>query len=431
MMLDDTLLRPLGELIGDSFEKPELDGVVRISTGAGLFKEFATDTVPMRQIAIQLLQALEARGEVSPFLRAVLKARPALHSLHDLVGQACPDALNSEPSLIAQVGPVVTSIEEIGRSLDDPGVRKAISDWSSDLGQVAHALELLAAYKTLHDCLHRLQLQQFRQVVDAAKRFATEPTDFVLLDSCVTEIKHECSDARDAAAALPDGPTGRGSELVWIEALENAARGLSAALDGLDAGGASVCVRQFRQVIRVEPFRLNRLLTLTADALPLDPLIAALRRVLAAVAAGQQPALAAGLDALVRLAPALRGRVAEHRQWQDAENMLWMVEELLGAPDALEQFALLWPNTRGQVAALCRLEPEAEWAMDMEQSSARLDQAVAAADALRLRLVFQRYRSLTLFRFFQVDKALRAQCSATVAIAEPLRALLLEADHAG
>jgi hypothetical protein len=290
-------------------------------------------------------------------------------------------------------------------------------------------VDILANYKALHDALHMIQLTQYPQIADNVKRLRSEPLAAATLEDHVHQLRDICGDARNAAEALPNTAAVRAQEMQWVTTVQSAIAELSKAVDNLDDQGAARAVRSIRQVIRQEPFRINTLLTLTVEKLPLEDLVRTIEKVAEAVAGGGLPArdLQNALQSLRNILPQLRGRVAEHKQWQDVENEFWGADEFLerGTAESIVEFNLLWPAARSKVESLARTEPDAEWAKASAKLARLIDTNLAGQIELA-RINFRRFRHAVLFHFCQVDKALQSQCRAILEIRAPLRSLLNE-----
>src|SRR5271169_6642053 len=187
--------------------------------------------------------------------------------------------------------------------------------------------------------------------------------------------------------------------------------------------------RALRLLIRPESYRINSLLSATTDRLPLERLIPTVADVVKATAAqGSATAeLREGLQSLQNLLPQLKGRVVEHNQWQDIEREFILTDEFTdqGTPDSIQDFQDAWPAMKQSVAALARTEPAAPWAVKSQTWATSID-ANLAANIEKARTGFTVCRRTVQFHFFDVDRALRYQCEAVLAIRVPLKSLLSE-----
>jgi hypothetical protein len=425
-----TRLRELTDLLCSALPtEADLEMMVAESLHTDLHTDYVADGLPLRPTASALIRALDARGITPTLLRAVLAARPTRADLREVVARYHPEALPTDTD---------TKVTELGRALDaaarglaDPAVRALVEESRGSVERLRREVDVLARYKDLHDCLHQIQLKLLRQVADTARRLRTDPTAGGMLDEQLDDLRTLASGAREAAAGLPDTPgTLRAVELRWVSTLDAVAESLRTALDTLEDQPAAEAVRSLRSILRVQPFRLNELLAVTAQELPLGQLLETLRRVALAVAERSGPTadLDAGTAALEELIPDLLGHVREHWLWQEAEKDLWLAEEEIhkGTPEGMAEFQYVWDDVTRRVQALAAADPAAQWARDVTRFEAELRAALEAAPAepVRVRLAFDRFRRSVLIRFYVVDGALKEKCGKVTAIGEPLDNLL-------
>jgi hypothetical protein len=395
----------------------------------GLYDDLVSRDLPLRELVFRMLEAIRKRGITALFLRVVLEARPTREDLREAIARHYPEALETQPRFEEQARSLAAGVETLQTQLTTPAVRAVVTQSRDKLEQLIEDADILANYKALHDSLHVIQLTQYPQVADNVKRLRSEPLAAATLEDHVHQLRYICSDARNAAEALPNTAAVRAQELQWVTTIQSAIAELSKAIDNLDDQSAARAVRSIRQVIRQEPFRINTLLTLTAQKLPLEDLLRTIEMVAEAVSGGALPMreLRNALQSVRNILPQLRGRVAEHNQWQDVENEFWGADEFLerGTPESIVEFNLLWPAAKSKVESLARTEPEAEWAKASAKLAGLIDANIAGQIELA-RINFRRFRHAVLFHFCQVDKALRSQCQAILEIRAPLRSLLNE-----
>lgn len=418
----------LAKVLYDAFDDVRGLGIfVAKSLGAGLHRDYVTDGLTLAETTFELVEVLDTLGTTRKLIHDALVARPDRKDLRDRVARFHPDWVPSDTEL--RVKEVGDAIRATGEGLGDPAVRALVEESWGSVARLRHDVDVLARYKELHDCLHQVQLKHFRQVADAARRFRADPLAGGTLEEYLDQLRTVVSDAREAAGGLPDTPSARPQELLWVDTLDAVAAGLRAALDTLDDRAAADAVRKLKTLLRTEPFRVNQMLALTAQGLPLKPLLETLRRVAAAVGSGSRD-LAAGVAALEALIPDLLGHVQEHWRWQEVEKDLWHAEDSLhqGSEEAMVDFELLWPGITSRVRALAAADPAAPWAVDVGRFEQALAEAMPAApaapDPVRARMAFDRYRRSVLYRFYLVDKGLKEKCGKVTAIGEPLDNLL-------
>jgi effector-associated domain 1 (EAD1)-containing protein len=417
------------DLIVSAFDADTLAMHVKRKIGINLY-EVVEQKATLDVQVFQLLTASEREGYTVLLLRSVVDVRPGRRDLRDAIAQHCPAALEAPQSLGVQSQTVVAGVKTMQIQFDESSaVRDVIGASREKLDPLMEKIDILFNYKVLHDCLHTIQLKQYPIIVDKVKQFRTDPLTSADLETDILELKDICSDARKAAEALPDEAAARAQQLQWVGTLESAIAELRKGVDDLDDLSVTRAVRFIRRVIRQEPFRVNALLIFVADTLPLEELAQTIEKVIsAAVAEGGVPAseLKNALHSLRNnILPQLRGRVAEHKQWQEVENDFWEAEDCIErrTSDSIEEFSELWPDTKSRVESLALTEPESDWAKATKKQASLIDADVARhVDSAMEK--FEYFRKTALFHFYQVDKALKAQCAEILKLRAPLRSLL-------
>jgi hypothetical protein len=436
--LDGTQTAELADALCAEFpSEARLERLVLVTLNLGLFTDLVADGLPLRETAFKLVVALEQQGLTAPLVRGALRMSGGSPRLVAFCKHVAPELLAASVPAAEQVAAVVGGLNSLrARLAADPHLRARVIASRGQLEQIGDRIQRLDLYKRLHDGLHMIQVSYYRQVVDAARRFTTDPTAADTLDEYLTGLSTLCAQARATAGAFPtDDPGLRDLELRWVNALDaDVIANLRLALKTRDAVPARKAVLRLKTLLTLESARINHALTEVARQLPLKELIDALGRVAESARGDDRDGkpLTDGLAGLTQLYPRLIGHIAVHTQWQRAENELWLADDCLdrATPEGQEEFALLWPAVRDNVGALIELDRDADWAKDLGQRAADLDAALAGTDALRHREGFRRYRRQAMLRFFQVDLNLRELCGAIGAIGEPVTALLWEAYHA-
>src|SRR4030095_12230085 len=91
---DSEDLGRLATAIGNAFNADELDQLVRITFSEGLYQSYVGRDLSDEVLVFKLLEALERRGTIVIFLRAVWLARPHKQDLIDLIEKLCPQSIN-------------------------------------------------------------------------------------------------------------------------------------------------------------------------------------------------------------------------------------------------------------------------------------------------------------------------------------------------
>jgi hypothetical protein len=423
--LEGEAIGELSTLMADAFDRDDLRFLLRVKLNFNLDQEIDPNTGD-KNLIFALILKLERRGIIVDFLRRVIEARS---DLRDVIGRNCPQALLAAPDATVTANAVAAGLDLVKAKLDDPAVRSLIAPHREELARLMEGIEVLANYKRLHDYLQTIQLTHQLQMVSDMQRLRNDEIAGTTLDSHLFELNDIYGKALAAAKSLPDTAAVQAAELRWIDKLKSVIDQIQHAVDGLDDREGARALRALRLLIRPESYRINSLLSATTDRLPLERLISTVADVVKATAAqGSATAeLREGLQSLQNLLPQLKGRVVEHNQWQDIEREFILTDEFTdqGTPDSIQDFQDAWPAMKQSVAALARTEPAAPWAVKSQTWATSID-ANLAANIEKARTGFMVFRRTVQFHFFDVDRALRYQCEAVLAIRVPLKSLLSE-----
>jgi hypothetical protein len=421
----------LSEVLVTKFDDKgvELDQVVKFNLGTGLFVDYAGPGSPFRTVVHQLLQKTEKRGSTVKLFAGVIRFRP---DTRDAVAHLLPEVAETAPVTARHVAEVLEGVREVHARLDIDAVRERILHSSGDLQRVVVDLDLLARYKTLHDCLHNLQLKHYRVVANAARRLKEDPSAKDTLGEYIHQMRIQCSNARTAALGLPNTPGERDVEMEWINALETLNRELHAALVDDDERAAVKSAYGLKRILRTRPRDLDQLLVTTARRVPLSKLVDSLQDVAAAAMGGdaRSPDLTSAILALQRLIPDQMGLIAEHTAWQQVDNEFWQADAALhaGSPECLEEFQYVWESLLNKMLVVIASNPAATWAVSLDQQGKEFINAFPmpamppVPEAVKVR--FNLLQRDAMFQFFEVDKSLNDQCNEIIKIGEPLRSLL-------
>ena len=432
MPLEPAAIDALSTLIGDGFGPDELDIVMRKSTGAGLFKAWVGPGKPMRDTVLELLRKLSDRGIERAVLTEIALRRRSEAPLIDAIRTACPAALEALPATEAQVGLLLTGLAAATAGLGDPAVRAALAASKGLIGGIAETVGTLRIYKEIHDCLHQLQFRQLSDLRGAARALGEDPLREAELVDYQTRLDSACTLIGDWIAELPAAGLTQQLERAWLDRLTKANSGLHQALADRQSGPAQVALADVARILATVPSRLNEQIVVAADALALERLGEALGGIRAALPAPAADEVGQAGTALTLISPALQSRVAEHRSWQEIDIKIGYIDDLCDhrGPDALAEFAIYWPDLKRAILDLSAYEPEAQWAKDTGLYAGRLDDLMAR-DVMDDALIaaFANVRVKARFRFFAVDRGLKSDCSALVAISAPLQSLVAELSH--
>ncbi|MRX51190.1 hypothetical protein GI374_12165 [Paracoccus sp. S-4012] len=425
MTIAAALIEPLSRKIARIFTLAELNLILLKTSGERLYDLVPRDK-PDPATVSELVDRISARSMELAVLGEMLAQRPDDAEFAALVAEAAPGAQNVPRSTEANVSSLVQGLDAVRAKLEDPAVKGALTSSKTELLLISSTIDSLDAYKALHECLHQLQAKQFATLREAARNLGGDPAQAAELRVFRNQLRNACLFANQAVLKLPDTPVVRRTELLWIGELEAAGDEFHDAIQARDPDAARRALNRIARIMRNTPPRLNTQIFAMATELPLEKLAGALQDVIVPVVGGPTQG---ALQALRLIIPAIRARVVEHKDWQDADNVIADLDRLveLGSPRLIEEFAADWLELKAKVLELAARDAGAEWAEDLQGYVRDVDDRLAAevADA-RFLDAFAVFRGDAQYHFLIVDSRLKADCSELVKIGEPLNRILSE-----
>lgn len=341
-------------------------------------------------VDLLLIASLKARLGDAVLRKAVLDIRPLLR-------EAVPDEHHA----------IAAALEALRSQLDSPDVRDLVATSRYDLKEMAETLALLAAYKGLHDCLHRIQMA-LPILFGPRRNYQVLPWgtdgDWAILEASLPVL----DDPLTKAAAIAEGVEAgrRNQEKRCVEDFQTAVADLNTAGKARDAVLAGDAYIELRRLLRHHHPRLDFLLSDAARNLPLDNVVAVFQKVIAALPAGDPLAakVQGGLGGLQTLQPEILRHVEEHDDWQVVDGLLWEAETALETQH-LDAVRASWRRLRERLQALCGAPPAA-WAGDVLAATDAIAVSLPTAAPDEGSALSQHFTSLlraSRRRFFQVD----------------------------
>jgi hypothetical protein len=418
-------IKPLYELLRLLFSaNASLDAWLKLSDYPkiqDLIDALPSSQVPREQYIMAVVEQLQAHKlDEERLFDRLMEERPAQR---EDIENARKDYFISG-DFGKQVDIVVAGLTEASKQVIDASVKQALVRSETTLTKLADGADTLSIYKNLHECLHQLQKISLRRLAAAAENLKNGANQPGVLNAYRDKLASALTKAITFNRDLIDD-TARSLEAEWIDKLATASHDFGAALRSADKRGTLAALELVRDILRLEPFRINRNINVTARSLPLADLTKALTEVSAAVEPGKLE-LSDAIRVIGTLQETLRQRVDEHKMWQNAENRIWYAEEAFGRSSPRADFASAWPAAKASVEPLLKLESNADW------SESAAEFATAVADKLAdetasneaLEKVFDVYLKEVRERFLEVDDDLRTDCTALASIGRPLRTLL-------
>jgi hypothetical protein len=397
-------LEQLHAAVLGAFDQAELEQLCRFKLGQTL-NVIVNTARPFTAVVFDLLDLVERRGWTEEFVRGVYEARrdnPAVVQFcqaHATLVFTPRKATNELAQTVSrELAAVASGLASDGRAIRDVLFGQA----HQNLADLVRQFTWLRQYKILHDCLHSLQFKYARLIATFLKSFVENPEDADNLVILFAEMADELAKTRPEAQGLES----RDAENVWLNAGEESVRRMRAAVGVRDPQAAAAGCTLLEGLLRVQPTRINELLTGILGRLDLDRLRSLLVD-LDPRPAGDHSTLADATAALGSLTPRVRVILAEHRQWQLVDNGLVQIDTELRLGSPLEQCAFLWTEVDKLLQPILDQDPGATWSEELRQLASDLHQAFRTANVDSVKTAFRRLRPRAMWFFFQADAALK------------------------
>lgn len=445
MSIPAQLIDPLSTEVARVFDLKDLDRLMTSVTGAGLAEKWAGPGQTVRDTAFEMLQAVSREGIERVVLAGMLRRRPNAAELAELIRRICPEAFEAIPGMDSSVQTLIGGLATARQKIDDPEVRGLLTAAADPLHRTLEAVDCLNIYKSLHEYLHLVQAKQYRALRDAARRLPESPEAMAELVIYHTQLRDTCLLAREVVARLPGPAADQRTETLWIDLLEQAGSDFHDAVLAQSRPRAQAALRVIREVMLTTPRRLDSLIFVTAQDLPLDEIAALLDKLahrtapepeLAGAGAPAPPApdpqlavFARAHDALAVIVPRLRAEVTAHRDWQDIDNRISRIEQLFDGnrDDLIEDFAVEWFALKGCIAELLARDESSDGGAPprIQTYIAQVDEALTRETAdTAFDLAFLLFTSEAQHHFLGVDARLKKSCGELIRIGDPLRDII-------
>jgi hypothetical protein len=296
--------------------------------------------------------------------------------------------------------------------------------FTTDFESACDQIDVLNSYKQLHDLFQQLE-DTYNVMAQHARRLPGDDTAWSDLEELDPELQGLI------AELLRVGGTASfaSAEGLWMRRLERAAAELTEAFTTRDAVTIRRGLGRIYDVLGRELSRMNSSLVAAARTLRLQQLLNALTTIrdqlavhqLSLAAKSQFEIFAEGVTAMARLNARLSVLVATHDAFQEVDDELRRVKELL-AQD-VEELVLAWGDIRQLAQRLYEVNP-GEWASRLNENSQLLDQAMAANEPSKIRRAFRTFHHQALLSFNKVDQDLLSLCTELQQIGRPTEAVL-------
>jgi hypothetical protein len=329
------------------------------------------------------------------------------------------EAAHSAP--VRRASDSLTALADLAR---DAQVRTAVVAFTTDFESACVQIDVLNSYKQLHDLFQQLE-DASNVMAQHARRLPGDLTAWEDLEVHDPDVQSLVAELLRVGATASFA----GAEGLWMRRLERAGAELSEAFVARDPVTLKRALNRISDVLGRELSRMNSALVTAARTLRLQQLLNALTTIrdqlalnqLNTAAQSQFEIFADGVKAMARLNARLGVLVATHDAFQEVDDELRRVKELLSQD--VEELILAWEDIRQLAQRLYEVNP-GEWASRLNENSQQLDQAMAANEPTRIRRAFRSFHHQALISFAKVDQDLLSLCTELQQIGRPTEAVL-------
>ena len=320
-----------------------------------------------------------------------------------------------------------TGLHLLAQRMKDAEVRNAVSDYKSDFKEALSGIETVRHYKKLHDLFQDMEMGYNLILHNDRQRMDEDETAWASLVNNQTLLQGPIYELLKMA----DTPRFATRDSYWLPILRRGQTAMRSAIEEHDLGELDTALRfLYRALDRGLP-RVNGHLVDAASDLPLDRLAVAMQsihqRLETSLPSETVVRIATSVAALEKLNDDLNDLIADHNNWQRLDDELRRVDVFLGNdPNDITELELTHPDFQAMAADLYS-NSDRKWALDLQRSSARLQEALASGSNMPPATVigiFQTYRVQVGRRFRFVDDQLLQLCENLRQIGEPLDWLL-------
>jgi hypothetical protein len=410
----------LRETVTDAFQPDELAVLVRVTLGHRLdMLVFTNQPTPI--VVDSLIQLVESRGWTEEFVRGVYEERkdnPNVRAFCEADARFVFTPRTATTDLAREVG---SGLATVSSRLTDPGdpVRAVlVSQASQTLTDLGTQFTRLRKYKVLHDCLHSLQFKYAKAIPTELRVFREDQTAVDNLGTYLQEMADELVQARPEC----EGLASRAAEVMWLNVADESVRRMTDAVLAQKPDDINKGFKLLEGLLRVQPTRINELLTGLLEQLQLENLRETLRRLVAAPEDG----VARAVVALGGLCPRLNRILADHKEWQLIDITLHQIDTELKLGSGIEQCQFLWSEVGNVLTPLLNGDRAAAWSVELRQLGVDLTASFGSADPVHVQKAFRRLFPRAMWFFYRADKELKELSDELDKIGDKLRDILRE-----
>lgn len=295
----------------------------------------------------------------------------------------------------------------------NPEFDEAVERTSRVFTTAIQQIELLVNLIDIHDGLHGVRFQCYNYIRQEIQK------DPATIDwRIVTQVEPTLARELQQLRSVLKGVSPDVFNTARIDELAGAHRELRSAIENQSAEQLKKSTTLINRVLELEPSRIEMQITHTARTLPIATLESTVRNVMVhleppQIASPAGKGFGQVLQALSKFNEDLGTLVSEYEQWSPLEAEFQRLEHTFQEDASDLEFS--WPILKQRLDRLTTAETV--WARSIRSKSERLDDAVKARSATRMRLAFKSVYAEAGTRFYQVNIGLKR-------VSEELREML-------
>ena len=188
--------------IGDKFNFAQLNAIIYRCAGDRRINSYANEIEPPRVIAQKCVEGIEKDGLSVEFFANVLTTLPEKDPLYALIVQAIPAAKTALPEIKTQIDSVLKGLEWTRSRLSVSATKDVLETSKTTLESVSRGISLLDGYKSLHDCLHYVQIKQFSILLSSVRASSIDDAQLEILREYQEQVRTSVDSCQNDCRAI-------------------------------------------------------------------------------------------------------------------------------------------------------------------------------------------------------------------------------------
>ncbi|MGB5636452.1 MAG: hypothetical protein WBM86_27240, partial [Waterburya sp.] len=347
-----------------------------------------------------------------------LLTKQQLNEIYETVSENATSSHAQNSYQLAKAFDILLDLKEV------PLIKAALIQSKIEFADISEQLEMLITYKDLHDLLHKLEFNCYKEISQEVRHFPEDCSSISMLESYGQNLQDIIDDVKGIIAQKNSASEG----ITWHQDLDQALTFLDDAIEKKDKNRLKKVIWFMNRIIASQPSKINTALVTTAKVLPLRTLVKIMSDIGKIIEnqeleAEKRNQFQDGITFLTKLDNDLKILVKSHDNWQTIDFQLRRIETLTANTSDLFELEMAWPNLKVQVQEQYQHSQES-WAISLTKESERLDKLIAAQNSSKIKQYFSKYHNLASRRFYKVDYELRKFCENLREIRKQLTYLL-------